>query len=67
MTADARNHQTTLVAVGKASGRRCPDRVEAPDLAFGATATFRFSKLVSRNVVTVDEPRGSGARRTIGE
>jgi hypothetical protein len=76
----------TLVAAGKVSGRRLPDRVQTIDLILGATATFRFSKLVTRNVVTdplrapftrygepggpaetIDEPRGSGARRTIGE
>jgi hypothetical protein len=55
-------------------------------VVLGAAATFRFSKLVTRNVVTdplrapfsryggpggpaetIDEPRGSGVRRTIGE
>ncbi|WP_433005448.1 DUF1360 domain-containing protein [Kribbella sp. CA-294648] len=76
----------TLVAVGKLSGRRLPDHIQTFDLVLGATATFRFSKLVTRNTVTdplrapftryggpggpaetIDEPRGSGVRRTIGE
>src|SRR4051812_41025652 len=41
-----------LATASKVSGRRLPDSVQPLDLVLGAAATFRFSKLISRNTVT---------------
>lgn len=75
-----------LATTAKVTGRRLPGRVEPLDLVIGAAATFRFSKLATRNSVTsplrapfteyagpggpaeaMEEARGTGARRVIGE
>jgi len=76
----------TLAAVGRVSGRTLPARIEPWDVAVGAVATFRFSRLASKNSVTsplrapftkyqgpggpaetMEEARGAGARRVVGE
>ncbi len=79
-------YSAVLTATARATGRHLPGRIQPMDLVVGAAATFRFSKLVSRNSVTsplrapfteyaapggpaetLEEARGSGARRVIGE
>jgi hypothetical protein len=79
-------YAVVLATTARATGRRLPSGIEPLDLVVGAAATFRFSKLVSRNSVTsplrapftqyaapggpaetLEEARGSGARRVIGE
>jgi hypothetical protein len=75
-----------LAVTARATGRHLPGRLQPMDLVVGAAATFRFSKLVSRNSVTsplrapftryaapggpaetLEDARGTGARRVIGE
>jgi hypothetical protein len=75
-----------LIATAQAKDRPLPQRIEPLDLVVGAAATYRFSKLVSKNVVTspirapfteyvgsggpaesLEDARGTGVRRAIGE
>jgi hypothetical protein len=76
----------TLVVAGRVGGRTLPARLEPWDVALGAIATFRFSRLASKNAVTsplrapfteyqgpggpaetMEEARGTGVRRVVGE
>lgn len=68
------------------TGRRLPDRVDPVDVALMGVATFKLSRLISRDAVTgvvrapftrrkghgkgpevMDQPRGTGMRRAVGE
>jgi len=58
----------TVAAVGRATGRTLPERYDLADLALGALATHKFSRLLSKGSVTApirapftefEEPAGS--------
>ena len=76
-----------LAVAFRRAGRRLPERVPAGDIGLLAIATYKLSRLISKDKVTgflrapftrykgeserpgevVEEPRGSGLRRAIGE
>lgn len=42
----------TLAAVGRATGKRLPERYDLSDIALGAVATHKFTRLLSKGSVT---------------